>query len=1222
MFYVLLYKSDALVEAGVNFVNEHTRDILLHVALRAKERKVVLNACIDTHWDNENNAYVDTVNGAFRLDLDTKTARLIHNGKFIVGFDLPHPVPATGLDNIETYGPVQVFLCTKNEFPLHEVLFANGFQDALWLMTFNSDEYEQLNPRLQGRFPTCAQALQHFLTVGIEEGCFYSDREIFDADFYRRYYKDVENLNVADAYRHWIKTGKQQGRNCSEAMFLQAVGVDLSTLPQAFNAEAYLSTVSAGKIDFRTRWHVFKHWVESTEESKNDPIPLRDTPEAIQILTLLADHRVIQNKHKSAIKLYIDALTFGGECQYTLRALVHLGDRYMRRKAFALALNAYQKAIQLGGGSVFVFINMTKAYAKLGLYSRAVEVINRACALFPENTYAHLTSGEIRNAVFFNSRQIAINFALQGDKNAAYRASGESMAHYLNTMPKAEAINRIRSKTATKPRVLIMGTADLAQCLHYRVRQKMEHLRKAGFDVEFVAQTEPERFISMASYFDTAIFYRVPAFPGIVEAMIYAQQLGMSTFYEIDDLIFDPAYFPGDIAGYGGLLKPEEHANLVVDVPLFEQAMALCDYGIASTPSLQKIIAAKVKTGQCFLHRNAFGEMHERLAKTFRLKSNEAKDTINIFYGSGTKAHNDDFDAYAAPAIADIMQKNAKVRLTVVGYLTLPTILSSFDDRIICIPPIWDLEVYWATLVADADINIAVLKPGLVSDCKSEIKWLEAAMMGVPSIVSATATYRDLLEDGQTAMLAASIEEWKEKLAVLVNDAELRKKIARQAWELSWQNYSMSAQAENISNIVLQTAPPLPQTASRPLIVIVNVFFPPQTIGGATRVVRDNVDYFIDHFNEQFDIAVFTSIDGELEPYQLRCYDYRGVCVTTVSTPKRKRRSNWEAFDDDMERVFTGFLERFQPDLIHFHCVQRLTASLVSAARKKRTPYYITAHDAWWISDYQFLVDKSGKLRMDRAPTDIFKHEDKSALEGFVRLQKLKTELAGARAILSVSDSFELIYRQHGIANIRTISNGVSHLPKVKKQPHPDHRVRLGVIGGMQAHKGLPLVKRALLSTGFDNLHLTIVDLAETYSHYARHEHYGSTPVDIIGKLPQERIGELYGQLDVLLALSIWPESYGLVTREALACGLWVIASDRGAIGADVTEGKNGFVVDVSGTAAFIEVLKTIDSNPELYRSSPSHKPQLRSADSQAKELAALYLAALKDIQQPELMPE
>jgi glycosyltransferase involved in cell wall biosynthesis len=47
----------------------------------------------------------------------------------------------------------------------------------------------------------------------------------------------------------------------------------------------------------------------------------------------------------------------------------------------------------------------------------------------------------------------------------------------------------------------------------------------------------------------------------------------------------------------------------------------------------------------------------------------------------------------------------------------------------------------------------------------------------------------------------------------------------------------------------------------------------------------------------------------------------------------------------------------------------------------------------------------------------------------------------------------------------------------------------------------------------------------------------------------------------VLIAPSIWPESFGLVTREALAAGLWVIASQAGALAEPIEHDVNGFVV-------------------------------------------------------------
>ena len=43
-------------------------------------------------------------------------------------------------------------------------------------------------------------------------------------------------------------------------------------------------------------------------------------------------------------------------------------------------------------------------------------------------------------------------------------------------------------------------------------------------------------------------------------------------------------------------------------------------------------------------------------------------------------------------------------------------------------------------------------------------------------------------------------------------------------------------------------------------------------------------------------------------------------------------------------------------------------------------------------------------------------------------------------------------------------------------------------------------------------------------------------------------MSQFYASQDVLIAPSIWPESFGLVTREALSAGLWVIASEAGAL--------------------------------------------------------------------------
>lgn len=136
---------------------------------------------------------------------------------------------------------------------------------------------------------------------------------------------------------------------------------------------------------------------------------------------------------------------------------------------------------------------------------------------------------------------------------------------------------------------------------------------------------------------------------------------------------------------------------------------------------------------------------------------------------------------------------------------------------------------------------------------------------------------------------------------------------------------------------------------------------------------------------------------------------------------------------------------------------------------------------------------------------------------------------------------------------------------------------------------------------------MTIVDHAESSS-YRRKEVWGETPVEIVGFVPHDRIADLYAQLDVLLAPSLWPESFGLVTREARAAGLWVVASDRGAIGEDIKHEVDGFRISVDGPKELCAVLARINADPVRYQQSPPQPERpVRTMIDQAHDLLMLY---------------
>jgi hypothetical protein len=80
------------------------------------------------------------------------------------------------------------------------------------------------------------------------------------------------------------------------------------------------------------------------------------------------------------------------------------------------------------------------------------------------------------------------------------------------------------------------------------------------------------------------IFYRVPAFPNVVSVVQEAKRLRLTTFWEVDDLIFDRAV----LANSKTLAALDKNVfdQLLEGAVLYKNAMLLCDRGIASTAGL------------------------------------------------------------------------------------------------------------------------------------------------------------------------------------------------------------------------------------------------------------------------------------------------------------------------------------------------------------------------------------------------------------------------------------------------------------------------------------------------------------------------------------------------------------------------------------------------------------------------------------------------------------
>lgn len=158
---------------------------------------------------------------------------------------------------------------------------------------------------------------------------------------------------------------------------------------------------------------------------------------------------------------------------------------------------------------------------------------------------------------------------------------------------------------------------------------------------------------------------------------------------------------------------------------------------------------------------------------------------VRLGYAGGSRTHQRDL-AVAAPAIAAVLRDHANVRLvlfrdTVV--LDDGPVLAALDglaDRIE-----WREVVSLSDLpdeLARFDVNLAPLEVGNpFCEAKSDLKHFEAALVGVPTVASPTASFRDAIRDGVDGFLCDSDDRWRDALESLVTDPALRARVGAEA---------------------------------------------------------------------------------------------------------------------------------------------------------------------------------------------------------------------------------------------------------------------------------------------------------------------------------------------------------------------------------------------------------------------------------------------------------
>ena len=329
-------------------------------------------------------------------------------------------------------------------------------------------------------------------------------------------------------------------------------------------------------------------------------------------------------------------------------------------------------------------------------------------------------------------------------------------------------------KTAVSlaPRILIIAEVSLRQCAKDRVWQKRDLLERLGWTVEVVDWRDINVAMSALQICTQVIFYRVPGFDDVMKLVKEAHRLRLQPRWEVDDLIFDAEEYlqNGNISS----LPKSEQDLLMSGVVLFKRCMLACGQGIASTRALaQAMRDAGLK--HVDIVENALDRETLEIAASLPPRGEAVDDRVWVSYGSGTNTHDEDFRQAEAGLIA-ALDEEPRLCLRVIGQLKLSKDFDRFGDRIERLTEL-SYRDYLAAL-AQTDIAIAPLEPTLFNDCKSNIKFLEAAVVRVAALCSPRDAFLAVMRHEENGLLAVTSDEWKNSFLKLAREKARRDRLA------------------------------------------------------------------------------------------------------------------------------------------------------------------------------------------------------------------------------------------------------------------------------------------------------------------------------------------------------------------------------------------------------------------------------------------------------------
>lgn len=371
---------------------------------------------------------------------------------------------------------------------------------------------------------------------------------------------------------------------------------------------------------------------------------------------------------------------------------------------------------------------------------------------------------------------------------------------------------------------------------------------------------------------------------------------------------------------------------------------------------------------------------------------------------------------------------------------------------------------------------------------------------------------------------------------------------------------------------------------------------------------------------------------------------------------------DFEFFDPGQDVKFQAVLDAVQPDIVHFqHLGGGLSTSFPALARRRGIATLLTLHDFWPMcyrshlltSDDKLCIGPEGGLRCAQCwlygavqqPISIRRRIREVGLRQALRIapryimdylglreylppsayhtvrlmardQYFRQLLLGFDILLAPSRFLRQQYILWGIPpeRVRFVQNGVDPVKFAGlEQPLPlGTTLRVAYLGSMLKHKGLDVLIEAFnrLADLPLSLHLYgSTDGSPEVKDYVRslRARCNNPQVHFEGSFPNDQVGRVLAQADLLVLPSILYENCPMTILEALYARRPVITSNVGGMAELIQDGVNGLTFRVGDAAHLAERLRYLAEHRDALTRLQGGIAPPRAMEAVAAEVEAIY---------------